>query len=359
MSPFEVVTGIKPSSSHAWLPSQSDSKLSKWREYFGIDKPQFERIRLQALKAIEKAQTGYLQRNEHKGRPYPFREGMKVLVRNQTAGKWFPKYQGPYRIVRLLSSSAAVLRNLETDREDTVHIDYIKPYHERSGSPRYVENDYDFPDDAEIIDEIPSGLKLQDEEDDHMLEIEKDNEQPVVESNEGDAEDPPVAIESGSQDPGPSSSVQAGPSTPRSPSRFSPNIPTVLRKARGMASDIAGQLKRRLRFSDAPDPMSDEPQTPRVEEPVKRRRQPKPPPPPSQILTRGQAQRLQQNLPRLASEIKPVQFHSGKVVTKAEAELLTKAQEKRDLAKKRREKLKQQARLRSQDGYDFSRAPTN
>jgi hypothetical protein len=72
--------------------------------------------------------------------------GQLVLLKQHRASKWAPKWDGPFEIKTVISENTFRIRRPHTNQEDTVHIDYIRPYYSRDGSPA-VGNDASFPEE--------------------------------------------------------------------------------------------------------------------------------------------------------------------------------------------------------------------
>jgi hypothetical protein len=186
MSPYEVVTGIKPQNAKAWLPTESGTfpeTLRKFKEFYGVSKDRFDDIRKRARLAIEKAQARSLKRNFDHNKPVRFKRGQQVLVKIHTAKKWAPKFKGPFVVREVISPSVLLIFNPDTNQEDIVHSDYCKSYYTRDGSPRYVGTDIE---ETEVNDDFveytqevtPNSQKIeliQDQDD--SLEIQ---ESPII-----------------------------------------------------------------------------------------------------------------------------------------------------------------------------------
>jgi hypothetical protein len=156
MSPFEVVTGCKPKSAFAWLPTYTDSGMQaeQFQKYYGVKKRQLLELREKAQHAIEKGQTSYLKRLNLTTKERNYQVGDLVLIRSHAAStygerKWSPRYKGPYVVKEVLNPVVIKIRDEKTCFEDTVHISYVRPFEDRGKSP---PPDIDDLDDADFID---------------------------------------------------------------------------------------------------------------------------------------------------------------------------------------------------------------
>ena len=174
-SPYEVVFGIKPNLSKMWLPSQMHTiDENKLQEYFGLRKEKLERIRDAARHAISRSQQNFLIRQSKKQTPREYFERQLVLVKQHRASKWAPKWDGPFEVKRVISESVLLVKHLGDEREDTVHVDYVRPYYSRDGSPA-VGSNAEFPaenDDRgkDII--YDTGILYDKPEADNTVEVE-------------------------------------------------------------------------------------------------------------------------------------------------------------------------------------------
>jgi hypothetical protein len=146
-SPFEIMTGLRPTQARAWLPGNDPTReaLEHTSQYFGVKRNELEAIRHKARDAIAKAQAGYLSRlNIHK-KAGKFQVGQKILLRNQdrstyVSRKWSPKYLGPYVIIQMLSPVTFRAQNLANKQVGIFHAVHAKPYKERvTGKPSVID----------------------------------------------------------------------------------------------------------------------------------------------------------------------------------------------------------------------------
>jgi hypothetical protein len=148
-SPYEIVFGIKPNISKMWIPNKIDEiDESQLIEHFGLKKDNLERLRDAAKQAISRSQENFLMRQNNKRPALKYLQGQLVLVKQHRASKWAPKWDGPFEIKTVISENTFKIRRLHTNQEDTVHVDYIRPYYSRSGSPA-IGNDAYFPDEPD------------------------------------------------------------------------------------------------------------------------------------------------------------------------------------------------------------------
>ena len=109
-SPFEVLTGLKPRTAQAWLPSLGDnaeSTIKSFQRFYGVDKRHLDDIRQRAKESIEKMQDSYLKRINKNIPTFPYKLNDLVLARNQdrrtlVGKKWSPKYLGPFKITKII-----------------------------------------------------------------------------------------------------------------------------------------------------------------------------------------------------------------------------------------------------------------
>jgi hypothetical protein len=77
-----------------------------------------------------------------------YTQGQLVLVKQHRASKWAPKWDGPFEIKTVISENTFRIRKLNSTQEDIVHVDYIRPYYSRDGSPA-VGNEASFPEESD------------------------------------------------------------------------------------------------------------------------------------------------------------------------------------------------------------------
>ena len=81
MSPYEVVTGMKPNQARMWLHGESEKITEEEiQHYIAIKKERVEHIWKYAIEAIESRQKDFLEIQSNKKSPYVFKVGMKVLL---------------------------------------------------------------------------------------------------------------------------------------------------------------------------------------------------------------------------------------------------------------------------------------
>jgi hypothetical protein len=83
-----------------------------------------------------------------KGQPKKDSQGQLILVKQYRASKWAPKWEGPFDIKSIISENTFRIKKLHSNQEDTVHIDYIRPYYSHNGSPA-IGNEASFPEEVE------------------------------------------------------------------------------------------------------------------------------------------------------------------------------------------------------------------
>jgi hypothetical protein len=148
-SPYEFVFGIKPNISKMWIPSRIDEiDESQLQEYFGLKKESLERLRDAAKQAIARSQDNFLMRQNRRRPAQKYSEGQLILVKQHRASKWAPKWEGPFKIKSVISENTFRIQKLDSNQEDTVHIDYIRPFYSRDGSPA-IGNDASFPEELD------------------------------------------------------------------------------------------------------------------------------------------------------------------------------------------------------------------
>jgi hypothetical protein len=130
------MTGMKPNVARMWLPGEHESLSEEMlEEHFGIKKEKLEELRRKATEAIEKGQAGFLaKRNKNQGHKYLI--GELVWVKSHRASKWQARYHGPYKVSKIISDVIVqIILDEEKMKKDLVHVDYLKPYYSRDGSP--------------------------------------------------------------------------------------------------------------------------------------------------------------------------------------------------------------------------------
>jgi hypothetical protein len=174
-SPYEVVFGIKPNISNMWIPSKiNEIDESQLKEYFGLKKEKLERLRDAAKQAISRSQENFLMRQNKRRPATKYTLGQLVLVKQHRASKWAPKWDGPFEIISIISVNTFRIKKCDSNQEDTVHIDYIRPYYSRDGSPA-VGNNASFPEEKdERSDDINYETRLLFDEPDDDLVVEVD-----------------------------------------------------------------------------------------------------------------------------------------------------------------------------------------
>ena len=131
MSPYEVLTGMKPNQARMWLPGESEKITEEEiHQHFGVRKERLEQIRKLAIEAIQRMQNDYLQIQSRRPIPHIFKVGQKVLLKKHTASKFAQSYFGPFIITKVISESAIEIEEPDTGKRDTVHTQYVKPYYD-------------------------------------------------------------------------------------------------------------------------------------------------------------------------------------------------------------------------------------
>ena len=128
-----------------------------------------------AQRCLVEEESRYRHKYNLKAKTYPVREGYRVYLKTRippgVCSKLYPKYEGPYRVMKELGRQRYLVKNLGTGAERTVHADYTKIVpesctttsmnemvrlpHPRLKQPRLVE-DIDEDDDLDgLIIEFP------------------------------------------------------------------------------------------------------------------------------------------------------------------------------------------------------------
>ena len=58
---------------------------------------------------------------------------MKVLLKRQKSAKtakWTPSYYGPFIVTKVISESVLEVKDPVSEKRDTIHTQYVKPYHD-------------------------------------------------------------------------------------------------------------------------------------------------------------------------------------------------------------------------------------
>jgi hypothetical protein len=148
-SPYEIVFGIKPNISKMWIPSKiNEIDESQLQEYFGLKKEKLERLQEAAKNAISRSQERFLLKQGMKKPAQKFAIGQLVLVKQHRASKWAPRYDGPFIITKVISENTVEVKRSNSEQKDSVHINYIKPYYSRDGSPA-IGQDAQFPEETD------------------------------------------------------------------------------------------------------------------------------------------------------------------------------------------------------------------
>jgi hypothetical protein len=230
MSPYEVVTGMKPKQARMWLPGEAEHlDEDDLHAYFGIRKERLAEIRGAAIAAIQKGQDDFLELQGKKRIPHNFKVGQQVLIRDQQAKRWTPSYYGPFEVIKVMDSTLQ-LRDPGSGKLDTVHADHCKPYFDKEGLNRAIQP-LDFPgvtEDSEheiVLD--PEYYPPEDPETDITLEF----------SREG-SPDPPT---------------REPPPTPKDPLLITPKPDeSLLNRARNLASSSGKAIRRLFRTPEEP-----------------------------------------------------------------------------------------------------------
>jgi transposase InsO family protein len=154
MSPYEVVTGMKPNQARMWLPGESE-KISEdeIHQYFGVRKDKLDRIRKQAIEAIQSMQQDFINIQSKRLRPHVFKEGQQVLVKRHMQGstaRWTQSYYGPFLVTKVISESVLELEDPVTGKRDTIHVQYVKPYYDLGEFDRGIaRTEQQFPRDLD------------------------------------------------------------------------------------------------------------------------------------------------------------------------------------------------------------------
>jgi transposase InsO family protein len=195
MSPFEVVTGMKPNNAKAWLPtdtSQFPKILENFKKFYSVTPQQFEEIRNRARLSIQKAQARYLERNFKHNVPSRFFKNQQVLVRHHTSDKWSPKYRGPFIVKDLISPSVLIIFNPENNHEDIIHAEYARPYHTRDGSPRFVGTDIEDADPTSQKDDYVEFERRENQVSQPISPIPTGPTAPSMQGNTSQKSTPPI-----------------------------------------------------------------------------------------------------------------------------------------------------------------------
>jgi hypothetical protein len=132
-----------------WIPSKiNEIDESQLQEYFGLKKEKLERLREAAKNAISSSQEKFLLKQGAKKPAQKFAIGQLVLVKQHRASKWAPRYDGPFIITKVISENTVEVKRSNSEQKDSVHIDYIKPYYSRDGSPA-IGRDAQFPEETD------------------------------------------------------------------------------------------------------------------------------------------------------------------------------------------------------------------
>jgi hypothetical protein len=143
MSPFEIMTGVKPRSAQSWIPTQGENikEISeKFQHYYNVDRKYLEELREKAKIMIGKAQTDYLTRINKYSKEMKYKVGDKVLIRIQdrstyVSRKWSAKYKGPYIVKAIIGPGVVKIQEEETGYNDLNDVVYLRPYNEKSPPP--------------------------------------------------------------------------------------------------------------------------------------------------------------------------------------------------------------------------------
>jgi hypothetical protein len=174
-SPYEVVFGIKPNLSKMWIPTLThEVDEQQLQEYFGLKKQKLEQIRDAAKQAISRSHEAFLMRQQKKRRAPIFSKGQLVLVKQHRASRWAQKWDGPFEITEVVSENILKIKKTDSRNEDTVHIDYVRPYFCRDGSPATRQSAYFPEEDDERSRNINYEQRLFSDEptDDILFEVE-------------------------------------------------------------------------------------------------------------------------------------------------------------------------------------------
>jgi hypothetical protein len=211
MSPYECVTGMKPRVSRMWLPTEQEAiDETDLQNYFGIRLEKLHSLREKTIEALEQRQKSFLAVQAKKNPPRTFKVGQKVLIRKHKSGRFEPKFYGPFIVTKVISESALQVQDPVSEKTDSVHTNYVKPFYSRDRSPATVPLDFQTEDDelrdVEIIPSVeyfpPDGSET------HEVVLEVDDygtdENEVAESQDSDKRHPQT---------GGSSSVASDPHT--------------------------------------------------------------------------------------------------------------------------------------------------
>jgi hypothetical protein len=148
MSPFEIMTGVKPRSAQSWIPTQGENIKEineKFQHYYNVDRKYLEELREKAKVMIGKAQTDYLTRLNKYSKEMRYKIGDKVLIRIQdrstyVSRKWSAKYKGPYIVKAIIGPGVVKIQDEETGYTNLIHVVYLRPYNEKSPPPSKEED---------------------------------------------------------------------------------------------------------------------------------------------------------------------------------------------------------------------------
>ena len=71
MSPYEVMTGMKPNVARMWLPGESENiSEEELQKYFGFQKEQLVEICKAVIQALEEGQAEFLEIQSNKRPPH-------------------------------------------------------------------------------------------------------------------------------------------------------------------------------------------------------------------------------------------------------------------------------------------------
>ena len=124
---------------------------------------------------MQGTQANYLRSQMEKRIPTRFQAGQQVLLRDQTAYKLHAPYIGPYRVKKVVSDKVVVIED-ENGKLDTVHVNYLKPFITRDGSPMVRQRQ--LPDDPlskEEIEEFMPGENTSEEYTEFPVNVSSDS----------------------------------------------------------------------------------------------------------------------------------------------------------------------------------------
>jgi hypothetical protein len=265
-SPYEIMTGMKPNVARMWLPGESESLSEDMlEEHFGIKKEKLEELRRKATEAIERGQAGFLaKRNKSQGHIYQV--GELVWVKSHRASKWQARYHGPYKVSKIISDVIVqIILDEEKMKKDLVHVDYLKPYYSRDGSPavRSTTDEHS----SEVTEEItspahyfadadPDEVLLEGTSGEHGRKSAEDKmagpSSPATSPSAESSKETPSAIRSAYR------SLRNFFKTPESTSVDVPPTPSEPRDSSGITEEDQPRAEQVIEFSDLP-PSSDPP----------------------------------------------------------------------------------------------------